>query len=178
MQEKYLINANIHIIRQPEELSVKFRGNINSVGAFIPLMTACLLAVILGLVALSSDSITPAKFLYSPQLGFGFLAFLFSVFMCISEATLTYEIHVTTKYLSLISRRLNFNPTKTVGVDENFAIRKIIVEKAIGDTGQSRVHWPTICIQDLSKTYLVPVTLNNRDVDEIVDMINNFIHDF
>jgi hypothetical protein len=175
MREKYTLNQNTKIFRDHDELSILFQGNINSVGAFIPFVLSCMIGLTIGLIYKLSlaERINPISRIE-------FLASLFilfaSVTFMLAELTLKYEIFVSRISLSLISFRFNRRNIKNeISINQIKSIQKHIAKSTIGDTGSTKVRWPEIQILDSSSSYIVPVTLTEQDVDEIVEIIQDFI---
>jgi hypothetical protein len=166
MEEVYLINRETRIAKSPDRLSIIFRGNVSSIGPAIPFIfffITILLAY--GLYALDRLKPTAAVFAL-------FLTSLISIITTVTELTLKYEIKINKSYLLLITSRLNVRFAEKFWMKEIIAIEKVMVTGQIGD---SIIDRPCICIRKTSGKHLIPVTLDENNVDDIIKLMQEFI---
>jgi hypothetical protein len=174
MEEIYLINRATRIVKRRDQLSITFRGNVNSIGPFIPFMLFCMTGFVAALTYVS-NSIKIGNILSHPTFYVAFITSCIAMLAALAEITLKYEIIIDRYNLLLRATRLNIKSSKVLPIGRIIKLEKAMVKATIGDTGSTKVLWPHICIHEASTKHTIPVTLDEDHVDDIIKLMQEFI---
>jgi hypothetical protein len=161
------INRHTKVIRQAEKVSIVFRGNVNSFGLIIP----------------SISVFMAGNFLYNYYEGYskmdsGFVNFMYiwiliSLISIATESTLTYSIHLDKTKLSIVVSRIGIKVRKEIAIRKITSIQR--VEKPYTMTSGSRFYKPRLCIYHSRLEEVLPLTLNENDMDEVIKLFKEYL---
>jgi hypothetical protein len=166
MEEIYLINRATRIIKRRDQLSITFRGNVNSIGPFIP-FTLFFVTILLSYGLYALDAMKPTIEIFAL-----FITSFISILITLTESTLKYEINIRKSDLFLITTRLNIKLMERIPTRQIISIEKVMKS---GQIGNSVIYRPHICIHEASTKHTIPVTLDEDHVDDIIKLMQEFI---
>jgi hypothetical protein len=162
------INRHTKVIRQAEKVSIVFRGNVNSFGLIIP----------------SISIFMAGNFLYNHHEGYskmdsGFVNFMYiwiliSLILIATESTLTYSIHIDKAKLSIVASRIGIKVRKEIAIRKITSIQRI--EKSYTMTSGSTFYKPRLCIYHSNLEEILPLALNENDIDEVIKLFRKYIN--
>jgi hypothetical protein len=166
MRETFIIDRHTRVIKKNQKLLIIFKGNVNSIGSQIPIIASFIAGIFIYYFYIS-DSIKAAS-----DIAILFLVFLVSISIGLAEMTLKYEIYLDEYALLLSTSRLGIKVEKRLLIQEITSIEK---NEVIGQIGDSIVCRSKLCISDSQSKNIIPVTLDDDGIDEIIKLIQEFI---
>jgi hypothetical protein len=150
---QYPIGKYISVSQTSRELSIKFRRNvIVSIGVLIPFTHMLFVGLTIYLVFLVPES----KFYNHPIFIIILLSLPISVWITLSELSLSYEILINNYCLSLTITRLNKKRTNKISTVNITSVQRIDTLTRFGAGEGTR--WPKICFFENSKKNIVPMS--------------------
>jgi hypothetical protein len=164
----YKINRHTKVIRQAEKVSIVFKGNVNSFGLIIPSLSILMAGNALyghyeGYSKMDSGSVNGI-----------YIWILISLILIATESTLTYSIHLDKTKLSIVVSRIGIKVRKEIAVRKITSIQRI--EKPYTMTSGSRFYQPRLCIYHSNLEEILPLTLNENDIDEVINLFRKYIN--